>query len=128
MVTETAMNDPLIKAAGDGEFWTTERCFIRELVNTAAIPDFSLADTRVEPGVTTELHSLSVREWYYITVGAGLMEVGGGPPFAVGPGDTVEIPAGVAQRITNTGTTDLRFQCVCLPRFTPDCYQSLNSA
>ncbi len=121
------MTNPITRAGTDEEFWTSERCFIRELINSESIPDFSLADSRVEPGITTELHSLSVREWYYITQGSGLMEVGGGPQLEVGPGDTVEIPAGVSQRITNTGNDDLKLQCVCLPRFTPDCYQSLES-
>jgi mannose-6-phosphate isomerase-like protein (cupin superfamily) len=121
------MTNPVTRAGTDEEFWTSERCFIRELINSESIPDFSLADSRVEPGITTELHSLSVREWYYIAQGTGLMEVGGGPQIEVGPGDTVEIPAGVSQRITNTGNDDLRLQCVCLPRFTPDCYQSLES-
>lgn len=119
------MTNPITRAGTDEEFWTSERCFIRELINSESIPDFSLADSRVEPGITTELHSLSVREWYYITQGSGLMEVGGGPQIEVGPGDTVEIPAGVSQRITNTGNDDLKLQCVCLPRFTPDCYKSL---
>ena len=119
------MTKPVFKAGSKKEFWTSERCFIRELINTESIPEFSLADSRVEPGVVTELHSLSVREWYYITQGSGLMEVGGGPQIEVGPGDTVEIPAGVSQRITNTGNVDLKLQCVCLPRFTPDCYKSL---
>ena len=119
------MTRPVFKAGTDEEFWTSERCHIRELINTESIPDFSLADSRVEPGVVTELHSLSVREWYYITQGTGLMEVDGGPQIEVGPGDTVEIPAGVSQRITNTGEDDLILQCVCLPRFTMDCYKSL---
>ena len=121
------MTSPVFKAGSDEELWTGERCHIRELINTESIPDFSLADSRVEPGVVTELHILSVREWYYITQGTGLMEVDGGPRIEVGPGDTVEIPAGVSQRITNTGQTDLTLQCVCLPRFTPDCYESLES-
>ncbi len=119
------MTSPVLKAGTPAEFRTGERCYIRELINAASIPDFSLADSRVEPGVMTQLHSLSVREWYYIVEGTGLMEVGGGPPIEVGPGDTVEIPAGVSQRIRNTGSDDLRLQCVCLPRFTPDCYRAL---
>jgi mannose-6-phosphate isomerase-like protein (cupin superfamily) len=53
------------------------------------------------------------------------MEVDGGPQIEVGPGDTVEIPAGVSQRITNTSKDDLILQCVCLPRFMPECYKSL---
>lgn len=119
------MKEPVFKAGTAAEFWTEERCYIRELINKESIPDFSLANSRVEPGVVTELHSLSVREWYYIVQGTGLMEVGGGPEIEVGPGDTVEIPAGVSQRIRNTGDDDLLLQCVCLPRFTPECYVSL---
>ncbi len=119
------MTRPVFKAGTDEEFWTNERCHIRELINAESISDFSLADSRVEAGVVTELHSLSVREWYYIKQGSGLMEVGGGPQIEVGPGDTVEIPAGVSQRITNTGDTDILLQCVCMPRFTMDCYKSL---
>jgi len=121
------MTEPVFKAGSDEELWTSERCYIRERINIDSIPDFSLADSRVAPGMVTELHSLSVREWYFITRGTGLMEVGSGPQIDVGPGDTVEIPAGVSQRITNTGATELQFQCVCLPRFTPDCYESLES-
>lgn len=119
------MSDPVFRAGGDEEIWTSERCYIRERINAASVPGFSLADTRVEPGVTTELHSLSVDEWYCITQGSGLMEVDGGQGIEVGPGDTVEIPAGASQRISNTGDIDLLFQCVCVPRFTPDCYKSL---
>ena len=55
------------------------------------------------------------------------MEVGGGPQIGVEPGDTVEIPAGVSQRITNNGENDLLLQCVCVPRFTAECYSSLAS-
>lgn len=118
-------SDPVLKAGNVEEVWTNEHCYIHELMNAVEIPDVSLARTRVEPGVTTELHRLSVREWYVIAAGTGLMEVDRKPAVAVGPGDTVAIPAGVAQRITNTGTDDLVFQCVCLPRFTVDCYESL---
>ena len=128
METETTMTEPVIKAGTIDEFWTSERCYIRERINVDSIPDFSLADSRIEPGVVTELHSLSVREWYFIVQGSGLMEVGGGPQVEVGPGDTVEIPANVSQRITNTGEVDLVLQCVCLPRFRPGCYTSLEGA
>ena len=121
------MSDENVIAADTGEFWTRERCFIRELVNDKSIPDFSLAETRVEPGVVTELHKLAVREWYVILHGTGQMEVGDAAPRNVGPGDIVSIPAGVAQRIRNTGDADLVFQCVCLPRFTPEVYESLET-
>lgn len=107
------------------EFFTGERVYVTELLNDDAVPDTSLASCRVLPGVTTELHRLTVAEWYVIGEGSGLMEVAGGAPFAVGPGDVVAIPAGDSQRITNTGSTDLRLQCLCIPRFTPECYESL---
>ena len=109
------------------EFWTPERCFIRELVNSEDIGGFSLAETRVEPGITTELHKLGVDEWYVIRRGRGKMEVGGKPWFDVSPGDVISIPAQVSQRIENTGSEDLIFECVCLPRFVADTYTSLES-
>ena len=105
------------------ETWTRERCYITELVNEDSIGAFSLAIARVEPGVTTELHRLSVDEWYVIRSGQGLMEVGGKPPRPVTEGDVVAIPRGVSQRISNSGDSDLVFECVCLPRFTPDAYE-----
>jgi len=119
------MNENLVCAGDRAELLTRERVFITERLNDPAIPRVSLADARVEPGVTTELHRLGVDEWYVIRFGTGLMEVGGGKPFDVGAGDTVVIPAGVSQRITNTGNGDLRFQCVCMPRFTPENYEAL---
>ena len=120
------MTAPLIPAADAAEeVWTTERCFIREIVNVDRIPEWSLARTRVEPGVTTELHRLTVAEWYLIKHGEGRMEVGDYPPFDVVPGDTVAIPAGTSQRITNSGSEDLVFDCLCVPRFTPESYTAL---
>lgn len=107
------------------EVWTAERCYITELLNDAATPEVSLARCRVEPGVTTQWHRLSVAEWYVLEEGSGRMELGGAAPRHVGPGDVVAIPAGTAQRITNIGAADLVFQCVCLPRFTPSCYEAL---
>lgn len=122
------MSETLIKSAGARvEVWTAERCFITELMNDPDIPEWSLALCRVPPGTTTQLHVLSVAEWYLVDQGDGAMEVGSGAPFKVGPGDTIAIPAGASQRITNSGDSDLLIQCVCIPRFTPDCYKSLES-
>ncbi len=109
------------------EVWTAERCFIREIVNKPSIQDFSLAESRVEPGVTTQLHKLSVNEWYVILRGTGWMEVDGKSAQTVVPGDVVEIRAEMSQRIHNDGDVDLVFQCICLPRFTTNCYVSLES-
>jgi mannose-6-phosphate isomerase-like protein (cupin superfamily) len=122
------MSETLIKGSNTREeAWTGERCYITELINDPAIPDVSLARCRVPPGTTTELHRLSVKEWYVIDKGNGLMEIGSRSPFEVGPGDTVIIPAGTPQRITNTGSSDLVFQCLCIPRFTPACYEAFET-
>lgn len=119
------MANTLIRQDINKETWTSERCFIRERLNDPSVSDVSLAETRVEPGVTTELHRLTVNEWYIMSSGIGLMEVGDEEPFRVGPGDVVVIPADTSQRISNTGDEDLLFQCICMPRFTPESYESL---
>lgn len=121
------MTNPLLPANPGSEFLTRERCYITELLNVADEPRLSLARCRVEPGVTTEWHSLAVDEWYFIEQGTGRMEIGDRAPFAVGPGDTVAIDQGVAQRIHNNGRADLVFQCICLPRFVPEHYRPLEA-
>ena len=121
------MSDSLVRGVAGAEFWTRERLYITEHMNDPENPRVSLADARVEPGVTTELHRLRVDEWYVIRQGKGRMEVGGNDPFDVGPGDTVVIPAGVSQCITNIGADDLVFHCVCMPRFTADAFDSMES-
>lgn len=123
------MNTPewLISATNAPEVETSERCFIRELLNDTASPDASLAHTRVTSGVTTQLHSLdAVTEVYVILSGTGVMEVNG-EKQSVSAGDQVVIPADMPQRIHNTGTSDLCFYCVCTPRFTPGCYLNLEA-
>ena len=107
------------------ELWTRERCFITELLNDAGQPEVSIARARVEPGVTTELHALSVDEWYVIEAGQGLMRIGDREPFPVAPGDTVKIPKHSAQQITSSGGDDLVFLCVCVPRFWRESYTPL---
>jgi mannose-6-phosphate isomerase-like protein (cupin superfamily) len=117
----------LVKTTGRDEFWTDERCYITELSNTELSPASSLAIARVVAGVTTQLHSLAgVTETYIIIEGAGSMEVNG-EVFQVGPGDQAVIPAGASQRITALGTKDLRFYCLCTPRFVPQTYVNLEA-
>lgn len=107
------------------EVLTPERCFIGEMINDDAWPEFSLARCRVEPGVTTQLHRLAVLEFYVVEQGIGRMRIGDDPPFDVGPGDTVRIPRHAPQSIANIGDSDLVFLCLCSPRFSQDCYTSL---
>ena len=107
------------------EFYTAERCYITELSNHAGDDILSVARARVEPGVRTQLHSLSVTERYIIEQGRGILELGEDQKYVVGPGDSALIPAGCAQRIENIGDVDLLFLCVCSPRFLPEHYLNL---
>jgi mannose-6-phosphate isomerase-like protein (cupin superfamily) len=117
---------PVIRPQDRAEFWTPERCFITELLNDPRMPEASLARARVEPGVTTALHSLDVEETYVIETGEGLMQVGEAR-FPVTAGDSVRIAEGLPQRITNTGPGDLVFLCLCRPRFRPEGYTDLET-
>ena len=106
------------KSSDAAEFATDERCFITEISNDAADEQVSIARARVEPGVTTAWHKLiGTGERYVVISGEGLVEVDELEPTQVSAGDVVRIPAGVRQRITNTGPADLLFYAICTPRF-----------
>lgn len=106
-------------------FDTDERCTITELLNVDESPEASLALAVVAPGVTTRLHVVEgIVERYVLLRGEGIVEIGG-VTHPVGPGDRVLIPAGVTQRIRNTGADELAFYCLCTPRFRPEAYRDL---
>ena len=123
-MTESA---PCVQRAADApEYHTRERCYIREFSNSDADPTVSIAQARVEPGVTTRWHCLDgTTERYVILAGEGEVEVGERGPTRTGPGDVVVIPPGCRQRIHNSGSTDLLFLAICSPRFTPEAYRDL---
>ena len=59
------------------DFWTDERCFITECLNSENVEEFSLAIARVKPSITTQLHCLrNTKEIYIIRKGTGLVLVG----------------------------------------------------
>jgi mannose-6-phosphate isomerase-like protein (cupin superfamily) len=107
------------------EVYTSERCYIAEVLNSPEYPEVSVAQARVSPGITTRLHAVSVIEWYVIHSGNGRMFLGDSEPFDVRQGSVIMIPAGAAQKIENSGNTDLVFSCVCAPRWTTECYSEL---
>ena len=110
------------------EYYTEERCHIRELSNIARDSAVSLAQARVEPGVVTRRHRLKgISERYVIVQGEGRVEVGALPPRTVGPGDVVIIPPGCPQRIANTGGGDLVFLAICSPRFVQAAYEDVDT-
>ncbi|MBB1126666.1 cupin domain-containing protein [Thiospirillum jenense] len=105
------------------EFFTSERCFINELFNTAADESLSIAQARIAPGVTTRWHTLiATTERYVILAGEGLIEIGELPAQLMTALDVAIIPPGCKQRITNSGTIDLIFLAICTPRFMPKVY------
>lgn len=108
------------------EFFIDEGAHIIEMDSGEA--ECSIARARVKPGVTTQWHSLTdTIERYVMLEGTGRVEIGNEPPTDVHPMDTVTIPAGMRQRITNTGTSDLIFLCICTPRFQFENYVNLES-
>jgi mannose-6-phosphate isomerase-like protein (cupin superfamily) len=116
----------VVKPLESAEYATPELCRILESWNDPGDGAVSIARARVGPGTTTRLHRLrGVVERYVIIEGTGRVGVGDHIEQGVGSGDVVIIPPGVTQRITNTGDRDLVFYCICTPRFTPDCYESL---
>ncbi len=121
------MEPIVVRPAPSSEYPTEERCAILEAWNRPEDTAASLARARVAPGESTRPHRLrGVVERYLVVEGHGAVSLGDAAEEPVGPGDVVVIPAGAAQRIRNTGPGDLVFYCVCTPRFTPDCYESLD--
>lgn len=112
------------RSPNQDEFWMTERIYVTELMNSPEEPGVSLAKFRVLEGVTTQLHSIGVAEWYVIESGTGIMNVDG-KTTEVGPRDCVKVKPHQPQQITNTGIDDLVFQSICIPRWTPDTYKNL---
>ena len=115
----------IIRANEHHENYTGEKCFIDEVFNQKDYGHFSLARARVEPGVTTTVHTLSdTDEVYYILSGTGEVEIGGQVIGTVNERDLVFIPGNTSQRIRNPGQVDLVFLCICAPRFDPANYSA----
>lgn len=120
------MQETIIHRIESAEYYTEERCFINELSNSPGDAAVSIAQARVEPGVTTRWHCLQgIVERYVILAGSARVEIGSLAPQAVGPGAVVLIPAGCRQRIANTGDADLLFLAICSPRFQPQHYRDV---
>ena len=109
------------------EYYTEERCYITELCNSPISPNGSLAIARVPSGTTTQLHCLDgTNETYIVIEGKGELEVDG-DLYSISAGDQVAIPEGARQRVTSLGDDDLRFYCLCTPRFHPNSYKNLET-
>ena len=125
MIREAGNIPRVLRKEPAAEFYTEERCHILELDNDPVDPQCSIARARVAAGVETQWHRLrDTTERYVMLEGQGEVSVGE-LVEPVGPGDVVLIPAGVRQKIRNTGTVDLVFLAVCTPRFQQACYERL---
>lgn len=103
-------------------FTTKDGSEIRELLahRNSSIRNQSLAEARLPSAASTTLHyHPRAEEIYYILAGQGLMRLDQ-ETRAVGPGDAIAIPPGLAHQITNTGSNVLTFLCCCAPGYEHD--------
>ncbi len=116
------MQAKIVKAKSLKETLTREQCYIYE---NGGSENVSIARARVKAGFTTEAHHLvGIDEIYLIVRGKGIVEIGTLEPTEVRAGDTVFIPAGTSQRISDVSKSDLIFYCICSPRFMANCYRN----
>lgn len=77
----------------------------------------SLAEATVLVNTITELHlHKKTEEIYYILSGGGEMTLGD-EVFSVTSGDSICIRPNTPHQIRNTGTTELKFLCMCSPAY-----------
>ncbi|MDA3883294.1 MAG: cupin domain-containing protein [Bacteroidales bacterium] len=123
MSKKDATSALFLKYSSDSEYFFEEGCFITELLNVDDDADVSVAKSRVCPGDTTKWHAVKdTSERYVILSGEGRVEIGNETPRLMKKFDVVSIPAGVRQRISNTGIDDLVFLAICTPRFVKENY------
>lgn len=103
-------------------FITRDGSLIRELMHPRSHGNQqqSLAEAVIAAGAETILHRHHVtEELYHITQGQGEMSRGD-EVFPLTVGDTVCILPGVAHKIRNTGTDELKILCCCAPAYAHD--------
>jgi len=97
--------------AGDG---TSLREVLRKHMSDSGAP-FSIAHAYLGPGGESAPHRLKTStEIYYVISGAGAMHVGD-ESSKLGEGDSVMIPPGKVQYITNMGGLELEILCLVYP-------------
>lgn len=99
------------------EFIAGDSTLLRELLHPDKQPlalGYSLAHATVPVGETSQPHSLSTSEVYYILSGTGEMFIGDETQI-VEPGDAVYIPPNARQFIRNNSSEPLVFICIVDP-------------
>ena len=79
--------------------------------------EVSLALAVVKPGEATRRHRHGFNEVYVFIEGRGVVYVDGEEDEVV-EGDCVLIPRGALHCVRNTGSSELKFWCICSPAFT----------
>jgi len=103
-------------------FTTVDGSTIRSLLDrsNAPVAHHSLAEATLAPGQATVRHHHKVsEEIYYLTEGAGQMELDG-ETRRVAAGDAILIPPGAWHRLENDGDGPLRLLCSCAPPYSHD--------
>lgn len=103
--------------AAQTPFTTKDGSTITSLLDSANAPvkHQSLAEARIPAGGSTQRHyHKDSEEFYYISEGAGVMEIDG-ETREVGVGDAILIPAGAWHEIK--AIADLVFLCCCAPPY-----------
>lgn len=99
------------------EFIAGDNTILRELLHPDKQPvalRYSLAHATLPVGKTSQPHSLTTSEVYYILSGKGEMHIDDQNQI-VSPGDAVYIPPNTRQFIRNCGVEPLVFICIVDP-------------
>lgn len=99
------------------EFIAGDNTILRELLHPDKQPldlRYSLAHANLPVGKTSQPHSLTTSEVYYILSGQGEMHIDEETQI-VEPGDAVYIPPNTRQFIRNCGVEPLVFICIVDP-------------
>jgi quercetin dioxygenase-like cupin family protein len=86
----------------DSFAWGTIKWFVTPASTPGA--GLTLGEVVMQPGEGHGRHNHpGSEEVLYVLSGSGVQEIDGEPPFEVGPGDVIHIPAGVYHSTANTG-------------------------
>jgi mannose-6-phosphate isomerase-like protein (cupin superfamily) len=98
-------------------FIAKDQAELREFFHSG---NMSLAEATVDIGQTTEYHlHKTSEEIYFIVEGEGLMEVEGEEKKVL-KDQAVFIPPKKRHRISNVGSSQLRFLCLCSPPYSDE--------
>lgn len=102
-------------------FTTADGSTIRSLLDhsNAPVQKQSLAEASLPAGSATQRHyHAQSEEFYFITSGAGRMEIDG-EERTVGRGDAILIPAGAWHQLS-AGAEGVRLLCCCAPPYSDE--------